>query len=79
MDKELTNNKDFLDFRKSFGQRMQSLRKQKNLSQEELASRIGLDRVSIGYIEQGIRSPKLRTIFLVSKALNISTKDLFSF
>lgn len=77
MDKELTNNKDFLDFRKSFGQRLQSLRKQKNLSQEELASKTGLDRVSIGYIEQGIRSPKLRTIFLIARALDLPIKNLF--
>ena len=76
MNKE-TNNQEFLTFRKKFGQGLQTLRKQKGISQEELAAKVGIDRVSIGYIEQGIRSPKLRTLFLISKSLSVSIQELF--
>lgn len=77
MNKEITNNQEFLEFRKKFGQNLQKLRKLKGMSQEELASKAGLDRVSIGYLEQGIRSPKLKTIFLISKILDIPIKIIF--
>lgn len=76
MNKE-TNNQEFLAFRKKFGQGLQTLRKQKGISQEELAAKVGIDRVSIGYLEQGIRSPKLRTLFLISKSLSVSIQELF--
>jgi len=76
MEKDLKHNQEFLNFRKNFGQHLQSLRKDKGLSQEELANRINLDRVSVGYLEQGIRSPKLRTLFLIAKVLGVPLKDL---
>lgn len=77
MNKEATNKKDFLKFRSEFGKHLQTLRKEKNISQEELAARAGVDRVAIGYIEQGIRSPKLETIYNVSSALGVDVKELF--
>ena len=77
MKKEAIKNENFLKFRKEFGKHIQFLRKEKNISQEELAARAGIDRVAIGYIEQGIRSPKLETIFNISNALNIEVKELF--
>lgn len=76
MNKE-TSNQEFLAFRKKFGQGLQALRKEKGISQEELAAKVGIDRVSIGYLEQGIRSPKLRTLFLISKSLSVSIQELF--
>lgn len=70
-------NDQFIKFRKELGKHIQAVRKERGLSQEELASKIGLDRVAVGYIEQGIRSPKLRTLFQISNALNLNIKDLF--
>jgi transcriptional regulator with XRE-family HTH domain len=66
-------------FRGKLGERIQKLRKEKGITQEELASMTSLDRVSIGYIEQGIRAPKLRTLLAIAKALKIEVKELFSF
>ena len=74
-----SKNSSFLKFRKNLGENVQKLRKAKGLSQEELASLVGIDRVAIGYIEQGIRSPKLETIFFIAKALKVKPKDLFDF
>ncbi|HBG81275.1 TPA: hypothetical protein DDW69_00355 [candidate division CPR2 bacterium] len=33
----------------------------------------------LGYIEQGIRSPKLETLFEIAKALNVNPKEIFEF
>lgn len=71
--------KEFLEFRKQLGQHIQALRKAREITQEELAARVNLDRVSIGYIEQGIRTPKLRTLLLITEALECSLLELLSF
>lgn len=78
MENTNADNQDFLEFRKSLGMRIQEIRKQKNMSQEEPASQIGVDRVYVGYIEQGIRSLSLETLFAVSKTLKTELKDLFT-
>jgi len=72
-----SKNSDFLKFRQGLGQNIQALRKTNNLSQEQLADLVGIDRVAIGYIEQGIRSPKLETLYNIAKALKVKPKDLF--
>lgn len=66
------------EFRRQLGAHLQYLRKQKRITQEELAARTGLDRVSIGYIEQGNRTPKLRTLLRIAKALGSDLKGLFT-
>jgi len=60
-----------------FGKRVKELRKQKELSQEELALLCELDRSYIGGIERGERNISLINIHKIAIALNISTKELF--
>lgn len=62
-----------------FGENMRKLRKDKNLSQEELAGEIEMDLTSVNEIEQGHRSPKLITIYKIAKALKVSAGQLFPF
>ena len=64
-------------FLKQFGKRLSSIRKQKRLSQEELADAAGLHAVAITYIETGKRLPKLNTIYKLAKGLNVKTEELF--
>ncbi|WP_165784779.1 helix-turn-helix transcriptional regulator [Bifidobacterium parmae] len=59
------------------GRRIQSFRKSRGLSQEQLAERLDMDRVSIGYIEQGRRSPKLSTLYAIAGVLGIHVYDIF--
>jgi len=47
-----------------------------NITQEELANRIGVERSYITAIEIGDKSPSLYCIYLIAKALNTSLKDL---
>lgn len=56
---------------------MKELRKEMGLSQEELALLCELDRSYIGSVERGERNISLINIYKISKALNVSIKDLF--
>lgn len=70
------NDKEFSLIRKQIGDNIQKARKDKSITQEQLAALTGLDRVSIGYLEQGVRSG-LRSIILVARALKIPPTQLF--
>lgn len=59
------------------GKRVQDIRKRKGYTQESLAAVSGLDRVSIGYIEQGRRAPQLSTLLILSKSLQVKLSDFF--
>lgn len=65
--------------RKPFGNRVRELRKQLNISQEELGFRTGLDRTYISGIERGERNPSLDNIGKLAQELNVSLQELFSF
>lgn len=52
-------------------------RKARGFSQEELASRCGLDRTFISMIERGKRTPTLSTIIKLSIALECNIELLF--
>lgn len=56
---------------KTFGALLQELRKEKGLSQEELAYQCSLDRTYISLLETGRRIPTITTLFKVSAALDI--------
>lgn len=53
------------------------MRKQQNLSQEELAYKCGVHRTYIGSIERGEKSPTLNTIEKIAKGLNVNIIDLW--
>jgi len=62
---------------KRFGKRIQQLRKQQGISQEDLAFKSGLHRTYIGGIELGKRNLSLNNIARLAKALKISLSKLF--
>ena len=66
------------NLKKSLGQRIRELRIKNNLSQEELAELVNLDRRSISTIECGNTFP-LTSLNLIAKALNTDLKSLFDF
>lgn len=63
---------------KNFGCTVRKLRKERGLSQEELAFRAGLHRTYIGMIERGEKNITLTNIEKVAKALNVKMKALFN-
>lgn len=55
------------------------LRKNCGFSQEDVGEALGMDRVSIGYIEQGKRAPRLQTLFSLANLYGVEMKALFDF
>lgn len=62
---------------KNFGSRIQELRKKNNLTQSELAEKIGLSTNFIGMVERGERNTSVDKIFKLAKAFNISLAQFF--
>ncbi|UZO80653.1 helix-turn-helix transcriptional regulator [Aquimarina sp. ERC-38] len=62
---------------KQFGNKIRELRKQKKISQEELADKAKLHRTYIGMIERAEKNITLINIDKIAKALEIEIKNLF--
>lgn len=59
-----------------FGQNVQRIRKERNISQEKLAELAGLHRTYIGMIERAEKNITLCNIEKVAKALNVKISEL---
>ncbi len=59
-----------------FGKVLQSLRKSKNLTQDELAALSDLDRTYISLLERGLRVPTIITLFKLAKALELPPEEI---
>lgn len=64
---------------KSLGNNVRKHRQAHNMSQEELADKIGMDARSIVAIESGRRNTTIQTLKRLSKALNVSSAQLLPF
>jgi transcriptional regulator with XRE-family HTH domain len=62
--------------RKTFGKRLRKLRRERDLSQEELGLRADLDRNYVGGIERGERNPTLVNICRLAGALGVEATAL---
>lgn len=62
---------------KAFGKRVADIRRAKGLTQEQLAERMDVTPLSIGFIEQGRRWPRLMTLQKLAKCLNVPVAELF--
>lgn len=60
-----------------FGERVRQIRKENNLSQEELSFRANLHRTYIGMIERAEKNITLINIEKIANALNVDIKELF--
>ena len=60
-----------------FGKKVQNLRRQLGLSQEELAYKAGFHRTYVGMIERGERNITLNNLKKLATALGLEIKDLF--
>jgi transcriptional regulator with XRE-family HTH domain len=63
----------------TFGERIKSLRKVNNWSQEILADKTGFHRTYIGMIERGERNLSLVNIEIFAKTFEISLSELFNY
>ena len=59
-----------------FGQLVRKYRKEKNMSQEQLALLCNMDRSYLGRIERGEVNPTLEKIYELASSLAITPKEL---
>ena len=59
-----------------FGENVKSARKERGISQEELASIAGLHRTYIGMVERGEKNITLINILKLSRALDVTVGQL---
>lgn len=61
---------------KTTGQRIRELREERDISQQELADMLGINRVSVTQWEKGTTAPAFQRIKLLSDIFNVSTDYL---
>ncbi len=59
-----------------YGEVIRRLRKEKELTQEQLGEKAGLDPKSIIQIEAGKRNPTIKTLQKIASALDVSISKL---
>lgn len=64
-------------FYKKLGKRVRYIRKEKELSQEQLAELIGKSDDTISNIERGIYPPRMETVAELALALNVAPYEFF--
>ncbi len=64
---------------KQLGEKIQRVRKSKNMSQMKLAEMIGVQTTTIGNIERGETDTSVYTIFKIAQVLRTHVRELFTF
>ena len=67
-----------IDLRTAVGRRVRELRRQLNISQEELAARADLHRNYVGSVERGERDVGITAIGQLAQALGVSLAEFFA-
>jgi len=65
--------------RKQFGRRVQRLRIEGKITQEQLADQVGITIESISNIERGIHGPSFDNLEKIARALKVPVYRLFEF
>lgn len=66
-----------IEFRRAFGQQLQTVRINRQLTQTELARVTDVSLNTIGSIERGVRFPSCELMLALAKALDLDVRDLF--
>ena len=67
-----------MNLKKELGEKIKRVRKQRNLTQEELAEMVDISPRSLSNIEVGACFVKSETLEKIIESLNISTEELFA-
>lgn len=62
---------------KAFGKRVAEVRRSRGLTQEQLAEKANITALSLGYIEQGRRWPRIATLQKLAKCLGVPVGEFF--
>jgi len=61
---------------KTICKRIKKYRHDIGMTQEDLAEKVGVSRVYIGYVEQGRNTPSLEILEKIAKSLKVKLPDL---
>ncbi len=67
------------ELKKQFGKRVQFLRTQAGITQEELALKLGVTIESVSNIERGVYGPTFNNLEKIAFVLEVPAKELFEF
>lgn len=67
------------DLKTKFGKRLQKLRLEAEMTQDQLASKVGITVESVSNMERGIYGPKFDTLEKIAKVLKVPVKAMFEF
>jgi len=67
------------ELRAQFGRRLRQLRRQKDLTQEQLAEAAGISVDMLSNIERGVNAPSFETLEKLSRVLEVQVMRLFEF
>ena len=56
---------------------LRKIRKEKNMSLDELAKLTGISKAHLSYIERNEKEPTISILCMIAKVLNVSILDLF--
>jgi transcriptional regulator with XRE-family HTH domain len=68
--------KDVIKFTKKLGENVARLRREKELTQEQLSERMGIVKQNISRLERGGVNPTAYFIFKLSKALEVPVEEI---
>ena len=68
-----------MNTQKLFGKRVKELRKQKNITQEQLSEMLGVFQKQIGNIETGTTFTTMNNIEKLAQIFEVEIQDLFAF
>lgn len=62
-----------------FGKRLRFIRRQKDLTQEQLAEAVGISVEFLSNLERGINAPSFETLEKLAAVLAVPVQELFAF
>ena len=65
--------------RKQFGRKLRSIRKRRDMTQEQFAELLDISVDFLSLVERGLNAPSFESIEAFSITLGISVRDLFDF
>ncbi len=61
----------------ALGKKLRKLRKEYDLTQEQLAEQLKISTVYVGFLEAGKGSPSLKLLMKIARKFNVKVEDLF--
>jgi transcriptional regulator with XRE-family HTH domain len=71
--------KVFIQLSAQVGTRIKQLREERNMTQQDLADLCNFDKSDMSKIESGQANPTLKTLQVISQALEVKILELFNF